>query len=134
MINQVSIFAANEKGAMNKMTAVMQENDVNILALVTNDSAEFGIVRMLVDKPEKAYEALIAKGYLCRLTPVVGVEITDDCGGLNRLLDDITSANINVDYLYISYNRDKRDVTAVLHTNSESEIEECLECKGWTVL
>lgn len=134
-MQQVSIFAANQKGAMNRITGVLKDNNINIDALVTNDSAEFGIIRMLVSDPVKAKEALSDAGYLVQLTDVVGVEISDDCGGLNALLEDINTSNINVEYLYISYLREaKNNVIAVFHTSDGSEIEECLQAKGWSTL
>ena len=133
-MQQVSIFAANKKGAMNQITTVLKDNDINITALVTNDSAEFGIIRMLVSDPEKAKNALTNAGYLTQLTGVIGVEISDDCGGLNALLDDLRLSNINVEYLYISYLRDAKNVIAVFHTADGSEIEESLNSKGWKTL
>jgi len=131
-MKQVSIFAANTKGAMNRITELLKEADINLIALVTNDSAEFGIIRMLVSDPDKAKEVLTNAGYLVQLTEVIGVEISDKCGGLNALLEDITKSNINVEYLYISYLRDSAsNVIAVFHVSDESEIEESLTAKGW---
>lgn len=130
-MKQVSVYAANKKGAMNHITGTIAEAGVNILALVTNDSAEFGTIRMLVDEPKKAQEALTAAGYLCQLTDVIGVEIFDEVGGLDKLLADITYMNINVDYLYICYDRTRSKVIAVLHT--DTDIEGILARKGWTI-
>ncbi|MDD5886168.1 MAG: amino acid-binding protein [Oscillospiraceae bacterium] len=133
-MKQVSIFAANTKGAMNRITELLKEADINLIALVTNDSAEFGIIRMLVSDPDKAKEVLTNAGYLVQLTEVIGVEISDKCGGLNALLEDITKSNINVEYLYISYLRDSAsNVIAVFHVSDESEIEESLTAKGWKI-
>ncbi len=133
-MKQVSIFAANTKGAMNRITELLKEADINLIALVTNDSAEFGIIRMLVSDPDKAKEVLTNAGYLVQLTEVIGVEISDQCGGLNALLEDITKSNINVEYLYISYLRDSAsNVIAVFHVSDESEIEESLTAKGWKI-
>ncbi len=133
-MKQVSIFAANTKGAMNRITELLKEANINLIALVTNDSAEFGIIRMLVSDPDKAKEVLTNAGYLIQLTEVIGVEISDQCGGLNALLEDITKSNINVEYLYISYLRDSAsNVIAVFHVSDESEIEESLTAKGWKI-
>lgn len=133
-MKQVSIFAANTKGAMNRITELLKEANINLIALVTNDSAEFGIIRMLVSDPDKAKEVLTNAGYLVQLTEVIGVEISDKCGGLNALLEDITKSNINVEYLYISYLRDSAsNVIAVFHVSDESEIEESLTAKGWKI-
>lgn len=133
-MQQVSIFAANQKGAMNQITGILKDKEINIFALVTNDSAEFGIVRMIVSDPLKAKDALTDAGYLVQLTDVVGVEISDECGGLHTLLEDISASNINVEYLYISYIREGNNVVAVFHTADGSEIEECLQAKGWETL
>lgn len=133
-MKQVSIFAANTKGAMNRITELLKEANINLIALVTNDSAEFGIIRMLVSDPDKAKEVLTNAGYLVQLTEVIGVEISDQCGGLNALLEDISKSNINVEYLYISYLRDSAsNVIAVFHVSDESEIEESLTAKGWKI-
>lgn len=130
-MKQVSVYAANKKGAMNRITTALREANVNLLALVTNDSAEFGTIRMIVDKPQDALEALTAAGYLSQLTDVVGVEIFDEVGGLDKLLADITYMNVSVDYLYICYDRDNNTVIAVLH--ADTDIEDILARKGWTI-
>ena len=62
MLKQLSIFAENTKGRMQEVTGILLREDINILGSVTNDSAEYGIVRMVVSKPEKALEAL-TKGW-----------------------------------------------------------------------
>ena len=50
MLNQISLFAANTKGALSKITGVLAQSDVNIYTMLATDSAEFGIVRLIVDK------------------------------------------------------------------------------------
>ena len=94
MLKQVSIYAENRKGVMQEITAILAREDINILGSVTNDGAEYGIVRMVVSNPEKALEALTQAGFLCRLIDVLGVEITDEVGNLNRLLLSLAESNI----------------------------------------
>ena len=77
MLKQLSIFAENKKGTMQQITQILFENDVNILGSVNNDSAEYGIVRMVVSDPDKAEQALQAAGYTTRQTDVLGVEVVD---------------------------------------------------------
>lgn len=60
MLKQVSIYAENRKGTMQKITSVLLKENINILGSVTNDSAEYGIIRMIVSNPEKTVEALEA--------------------------------------------------------------------------
>ena len=134
MLKQVSIYAENKKGTMQKITAILLENNINILGSVTNDSAEYGIIRMVVSDAQKAYDSLMEAGYLCRLTDVIGVEVQDEVGNLNRLLQDLEASNISVDYLYLSFNRDSGKPIMVFHCQDTGEVRACLATKGYTVL
>lgn len=134
MLKQISIYAENKKGAMRNITKILLDNQINILGSVTNDSAEYGIVRMVVSEPETACNALNENGYLCRTVNVIGVEITDEVGNLNKLLGSISDGNINVDYLYLSFNRQSGKPIMVFHTEEPKEVENVLKQKGYTVL
>ncbi len=130
-MRQVSIFAENTKGAMQQVTQMIHDASINIMGMVTNDSAEYGIVRMIVSDPDKVVEILKAKGYICKTQRVIGVEIGDKPGALNKLLYDI---DINVDYIYISYDRKTSAPIIILHTEDIPEVENCLTGKGYKVL
>ena len=134
MLTQVSFFAENKKGAMNRITSLISDAGINVSALVTNDSAEFGIVRLIAEDPEKTLKLLTDEGYMCRLDPVIAVNIGDEPGSLNRLLSDITSSNINIDYLYLSYNRELGNPIAVFHAHDFDEMEDFLTARGFVVI
>lgn len=134
MLKQLSIFAENVKGAMHKMTQILQENDINILGSVTNDSAEYGIVRMVVSDPDKAGKALTEAGFLCKLNDVLGIEVKDEVGNLNNLLQSFLDSNVNIDYLYLSFNRDTGRPIMILHVEDIMEVEACLKSKGFISL
>lgn len=134
MMKQLSIFTENTKGAMQKITGVLTEQKINIIALVTNDSAEFGIVRMLVSDPEKAFDALKEAGYMVHLNKVIAVEIGDTPGSLDRLLQEILYSNINVDYIYMSYDREIAMPIAVIKVTDADEVEECLESRNYVLV
>ena len=106
MMKQLSLFAQNNKGTLQDITGILKNEQINILGSVTNDSAEYGIIRMVGSAPEKAALALENAGYLCRLTDVTGVEVADEVGNLHNLLLALSESNINVDYVYLSFNRD----------------------------
>ena len=131
MISQLSIFAENSKGAMLKVSKVISDAGIDIYNVVTNDSAEFGIVRMLVTEPEKAEQILNEKGYMCKLDKVIGVEIPDEVGSLTKLLDTIQKSNINIEYLYVSYSRDSKTPLAVMKVVGYAEVEASLHDKGY---
>ena len=129
MLKQLSIYAENKKGVMQNITGILKDEDINILGSVTNDSAEYGIVRMVVSEPDKAMEALIAAGYLCHVIEVIGVEVEDKTGNLNDLLLTLKDSNVSVDYLYLSFNRDSGKPIMVFHTEDIMEVRSCLKSR-----
>lgn len=134
MLKQISIFTENKKGALQKLTGILARGNINILGSVTNDSAEYGIVRMVVSEPEKALELFQARGYMCRMTDVLGVEVQDEVGNLNNLLIEMKESNINVDYVYLSFNRQSGRPIMILHVEEVYEVEACLKNKGFVTL
>ena len=134
MLNQVSIYAENKKGAMLEITEILSREEINILGSVTNDSPEYGIVRMVVSDPRRAVQALEAVGYMCKVTDVLGIEIQDRVGELSRLLAALNDSNISVDYLYLSFNRQSGKPIMVFHTEDPGAVENVLKQKGYTVL
>ncbi len=134
MVEQISIFAENRKGSMREITELLTKNDLNIYCAITNDSAEYGIVRLLVDETERAYLLLKDNGFTCKVSRVIGVKIPDDVGSLNKLLRDIEDSNINLDYLYVSYSREDATPVAILHAAGYAEVEACLKSRGYSLL
>ena len=134
MIRQLSIFAENKKGAMHQITQVLADAQINMNTLVTNDSAEFGIIRMLVSDTDRASECLLAAGYLCHTDWVVATEIGDAPGSLNALLETLDDGNVNLDYLYVTYSGLSRHPVAILRTPDIMEVEAFLQGKGYNML
>ena len=134
MIRQLSIFAENKKGAMHRVTQALADAGINMNTLVTNDSAEFGIIRMLVSDTDRAAECLKASGYLCHVDYVAAAEIGDECGSLNALLETLDRGNVNLDYLYVTYSGLSRRPVAILRTPDIMEVEAFLQGKGYRVL
>ena len=134
MLKQVSIYAENKKGTMQQITGILLEENINILGSVTNDSAEYGIIRMVVSEPEKAVVALEEAGYLCRMQDVLGVEVEDEVGNLHKLLVALSESNISVDYIYLSFNRESGKPIMVIHTEDLEEVEMCVASKGFSLL
>ena len=134
MIRQLSIFAENKKGAMNRITQILFDAHINMNTLITNDSAEYGIVRMLVSDTDRAESVLRENGYMCHSESVIAAEIGDECGSLNRLLEIVSAGNINLDYLYVTFNALSRLPVAILHTADLPEVQEFLQSRGYRTL
>ncbi len=134
MIRQLSIFAENKKGAMNRITQILFDAGINMNTLITNDSAEFGIIRMLVSDTDKAAKVLKEDGYMCHSDYVAAAEISDECGSLNNLLNAISDGNINLDYLYVTYNTLSRLPVTILKAADLMEVEAFLKARGYNTL
>ena len=134
MLKQLSIYAENKKGNLQHITRILADENINIWGSVTNDSAEYGIIRMVVSDAEKAKDALEKENFLCRLTDIIGVEMDDEVGNLNRLLQTLSESNINVDYIYLSFNRESGKPVLVFHADETVEVEACIAAKGYKVV
>ena len=133
MLNQISVFAENKKGALRRITSVLAQAHINIYTMLANDSAEFGIIRLIVTDPDNALKALQDAGYQCRLDKVLAIDMSDAPGTLDGILSNLQEANVSIDYLYISYNRQTSTPVAVFKT-SEPETETFLRGKGYILL
>ena len=99
-IKQLSIFSENRPGRLMDLARDMKEAKVNILGFTIAEGSGYGVVRMLVDKPEKAYEKLSAQGHVVKFTDVLAVKMEDKPGGLYDLTVLLKEAGINIEYAY----------------------------------
>lgn len=105
-IQQLSVFLEDRSGRLTDLTRILAANDVNITALSIAETADYGIVRMVVGRPELAKQALEKAGFSIGLTDVVCVNMPDQPGSLYRILEILTDEGINVDYMYAFSNND----------------------------
>lgn len=134
MLDQISIFSENKKGALSEMTGILKDAGINLQAMIVNDSAEFGIVRFLLEDGRQAQKLLEDAGYLCHADSVYGVLISDEPGSLHDLLDVVADIGINIDYIYMSHDRESGDMIAVFHTDDIEGVDEALAWRGYKVL
>ena len=99
-IKQISVFLENQPGALYAMTGVLADNQVDMRALSLAETKDFGIARIIVDDVYKAATVLKDAGYVHSVTPVLGVAIPDVPGGLSKVLQVLTDAQVNVEYMY----------------------------------
>jgi len=101
-IKQISIFLENTTGRLGEVTTTLAKADINIRAISIADTADFGILRLIVNDYEKAVEVLNAKGFTTRVSDVAVVEIEDKPGSLAKLMELFQKLKINIEYLYAS--------------------------------
>jgi hypothetical protein len=101
-IKQISVFLENNAGRLGDVTKVLANADINLRAISIADTADFGILRLIVNKEDAAVQALTAAGFTTRVSDVAAVEIDDVPGSLAKVMDFFKEANVNIEYLYAS--------------------------------
>ncbi|MFZ7102806.1 MAG: ACT domain-containing protein [Peptococcaceae bacterium] len=99
-IKQLSVFLENEPGRLRSVTSILAQEEINIRALSLADSADFGVIRLIVDKPDWALEVLKKKNFPVKATEVIAVEMSDTPGGLDNVLEILENLNVNIEYMY----------------------------------
>ena len=127
MIKQISVFVENQPGSMMRVTSVLTESHVNIRAISTFDTPEFGILRLVVDDPAKAKESLTQKGFVTRVNDVIGAALKDETGNLNQMLKILADGEINVNYIYSFVIREEKAPVIVFHTDDFQKAEQVLK-------
>ncbi|MFA6701477.1 MAG: ACT domain-containing protein [Dysgonamonadaceae bacterium] len=124
-IQQLSVFLEDKSGRLTELTRILAENDVNITALSVAETADYGIVRMVVGRPELAKKALEKAGFSIGLTDVVCVSIPDRPRSLYHILEILTEEKINIDYMYAFSNNDV--ALAVIRATNMQQVTEVLQ-------
>lgn len=99
-LKQISVFLENKQGTLAEATKVLGDNGIDLIALSIADTADFGIMRCIVNKPEKALALLADTGFAASTTEVLAVEVPDEPGGLSGVLELLDTNGLNVEYLY----------------------------------
>ncbi len=118
-VKQISVFLENKSGRLAEVTRVLGDNNVNIRALSIADTTDFGILRLIVNKPQEANEALKREGFMVSETEVIAVEVPDRPGGLADVLWELGVAGINIEYLYAFIGRSAGNALVVFR------VEDC---------
>lgn len=99
-VKQISVFLENRPGALKAMTAVLAEHQIDMRAFSLAETSEFGIARIIVDDNDKTTAVLREAGFVHSLTPVIGVALSDTPGGLDSVLQVLSDAQVNIEYMY----------------------------------
>ena len=100
LIKQLSIFVENKPGRLVTVIDELANNHIDISALSIADTAEYGIVRMIVSNPDLAVAVLMEIGVFVKITDVIAVTIDDTPGGLAKSLQAITHEGVEIEYMY----------------------------------
>lgn len=131
---QISVFLENKAGRLAEVSAILAEADVNIRALAVADTSDFGVLRLIVNDNQKAIEALKNRGFTVSKTDVVAVEVEDRPGGLNKILDILNRAGINVEYMYAFVQHSGKNAVMIFRIDPIDEAITLLQKNNLTVI
>jgi hypothetical protein len=133
-IRQISIFIENRTGRLAAITTLLGEAGINIRALSLADTSDFGILRLIVDKPDEACVLLKEQGFTYSLTDVVAVEVPDKPGGLAKVLNLLNTGGINVEYMYAFVEKSPRQAVLVFRFDDMQAAVKALTAGGIRVM
>lgn len=129
-VTQISVFLENKPGRLAQVTEVLKQNNIDISAISVADTSEFGIVRMIVDKPKEAVSVLKDAKFPVSTTEVLAVEVSDKPGGLNFALQVLNEANISIEYLYSFIKRNGDKALILFRIEDSAKAVEVLQSAG----
>jgi hypothetical protein len=99
-VKQLSVFIENKTGRVSEVTDVLGNAGVNIRGFSVSDTSDFGIVRLIVNDPDKGREVLSEAGFRVKVSDVICLELPDHPGGLAGVLKVVSGAGVNIEYVY----------------------------------
>ena len=121
-IEQLSVFVENKPGKLLEALETLAEAKIDMRALSLADTSDFGILRIIVDKPEQALEVLSDAGFLVKSNEVLAVVIGDKPGGLAAVVRVLAEASVNIEYTYafVAHSKDKAYVIIRVDDNESA--------------
>lgn len=116
-VKQLSVFVENQPGKMAEITAVLERNNIDIRALSIADTTNFGVLRLIVDRPGVAADALKGAGFTVSLTKVIAVGVNDAPGGLSAVMSVLSQGGVTVEYMYAFISRELGTAYVILRTD-----------------
>jgi hypothetical protein len=129
-IKQISLFVENKPGRMAKVSKTLSDAGVNIRAMTIAEAGDFGVIRMVVDTPEKGYQILRDNGFTVSTTDVLAVEMKDTPGGLYEIVNTLGENRINVDYAYAFVTAKAQSAMLILRVDDIDRARSVLGAQG----
>ncbi|MCE5251829.1 ACT domain-containing protein [bacterium] len=133
-VKQISIFIENRSGRLREVTEVLGGNGINIRALSLADTSDYGILRLIVDRPDKALEVLKQANFTLSETDVIAVEVKDKPGGLSDVLAILGNAGINVEYMYAFVEKSSNNAVVIFRIEDIDAAVSALKKNDVTIL
>ena len=134
LVKQISIFLENKSGRLAEVTRILGDNNIDISALSIADTTDFGILRLIVNKPERAEEVLKENGFTVSGTSVIAIGVQDKPGGLAGALEVLDKENIGIEYMYAFVSKKDDEALVILKVEDPAKAVAVLKDNGILVL
>jgi hypothetical protein len=134
-IPQLSVFLENKPSRLQPVLKILADHAVNIKIFTIAEMNDYGVLRMIVDKPEQAHAALKANHFTCSLADVLAVALEDTPGALLRLIDAFsTRRQLNIEYMYAFTDRHGAHSIMIFRFEDIEAAKRALQEEGYTIL
>jgi len=133
-VKQLSVFVENRPGKLVEALETMGNAKIDLRALSLADTSDFGILRVIADKPDHAYDALSAAGFLVKSNEVLAVVIGDKPGGLASVVRTLSEKGVNIEYTYAFVAHSKDNAYVIIRVDDNDKAIKVLKKGGVTML
>lgn len=129
-IKQISVFIENKTGQLAEFISLLASNNIDLQALSMAEAQDYGVLRIVVDKPEETAELLRANEWPCSVTDVLAVMVPDKPGSLTKILSVIAENNVSLAYSYAFLSKTQGHACVVLRVDDNDGVQKILENAG----
>jgi len=133
-VKQISIFIENKSGRLAEVTRTLANNSIDISALSVADTTDFGILRLIVNNPDKAEDKLRDAGFTVGITDVIAIAVDDVPGALAKALSTLDNTSVEIEYMYAFVGKTKDKALVILKADNKEAAVEKLSAEGVYVL
>lgn len=134
LVKQINVFLENQMGRLAEVTKTLGKAKIDIRALYVADNTDYGILRMILDKPDQAVEVLKQAGFTVSCTPVIAIAISDQPGTLDDALAKLSETGVSMEYIYAYVGRSSSDAVVVIRVQEPDTVLAKFEESGIRVL
>lgn len=131
-VYQISVFLENRAGQLAEITGILAENNIDMRAISIAETADYGVLRMIVDNAETTTSILLSHGYILSMTPVLVIKVPDQPGGVASALKVLADGNIDIEYMYSLFTHAEGNAYMVFRVGEEEKFVALLAEHGIT--
>ena len=133
-VTQLSVFIENKPGHLQNVLKTLGDKGINIITLTIAETSDFGILRMIVDDPEKGSEVLKSKSFTCSITDVLALEIDDNPGSLYKAIETFSNNDLNIEYMYAFTEKREGKAVMIFRFDDIEKAKKSLTDEGYSIV